>query len=110
MTFDNVKRLGKWTPIRNCPGRLVLRGVSPAFSVVDLLGDIAGIQLFQSPRAKDEVWVVCLEDGGMISYHRLAGTWIHTLNTEEGFRRKLEQLEISLHEPVAELALDKLSS
>ena len=98
MTFDNVKGQGKWTPIRNCTGRFVLRGVSPASSVVDLLGDIAGIQLFQSPRAKDMVWVVCLEDGGVISYRRIAGTWIHTLNTEEGFRRKLEQLEISLHE------------
>ena len=98
MTFDNVKRMGKWRPIRNCPGRFVLRGVSPASSVVDLLGAIAGIQQFQSPRAKDTVWVVCLDDGGMISYRRPAGTWIHTLNTEEGFRRKLEQLEISLHE------------
>lgn len=100
MTFCTVSKLGKWTPIRNCPGRFVLRGVSPAFSLVDLLGDIAGIELFQSPRAKDAVCVVRLEDGGMISYRRLAGTWIHTLNTEEGFRRKLEQLEINLHEPV----------
>jgi hypothetical protein len=99
MTFDTVKRLGKWTPIRDCPGRFVLRGVLPAFSVVDLLGDIAGVQQFQSPRATDTVWVVCLEGGGVISYRRLAGTWRHTLNTEEGFRRKLEQLEISLHEP-----------
>jgi len=98
MTFDNVKRLGKWTPIRDCPGRFVLRGVLPTFSVVDLLGDIAGIQQYQSPRAIDTIWVVCLQDGGVISYKRLAGTWRHTLNTEEGFRRKLEQLEISLQE------------
>ncbi|HXQ93040.1 MAG TPA: hypothetical protein VN739_08540 [Nitrososphaerales archaeon] len=101
MTFDNVKRLGKWTPIPDCPGRFVLRSVSPAYSIVDLLGDIAGVQQFQSPRAIDTIWVVCLEDGGVISYRRLAGTWRHTLNTEEGFRRKLDQLEISLHEPVA---------
>lgn len=101
MTFDTVKRLGKWTPIRDCPGRFVLRGVLPEFSVVDLLGDIAGVQQFQSPRAIDTVWVVCLEDGGVISYRRHAGTWRHTLNTKEGFRRKLDHLEISLHEPVA---------
>ena len=101
MTFDTVKRLGKWTPIRDCPGRFVLRGVLPAFSIVDLLGDIAGVQRLQSPRAIDTVWVVYLEDGGVISYRRLAGTWRHTLNTEEGFRRRLEQLEISLHEPVS---------
>jgi len=101
ITFDTVKKLGKWIPIRGCPGRFVLRGVSPAFSIVDLLGDIAGVQQFQSPRAIDTVLVVCLEDGGMISYRRLAGTWLHTLNTKEGFRRKLEQLEINFHEPVA---------
>lgn len=100
MTFDTVRKLGKWMPIRHCPGRFVLRGVSPALSVVDLLENIAGIQQFQSPGAVDTVWVVCLEDGGIISYHRLAGTWRHTLNTKEGFRRKLEQLEISLHESV----------
>ena len=100
MTFDTVKRLGKWTAIRNCPGRFVLRGVLPAFSIVDLLGGIAGVQRFQSPRTKDTVWVFCLEDGGVISYRRPAGAWRHTLNTEEGFRRKLEQLEISLNEPV----------
>jgi len=100
MTFDTVRRLGKWMPIRHCPGRFVLRGVSPALSMVDLLGDIAGVQQFQSPGATDTVWVVCLEDGGMISYRRLDGTWRHTLNTKEGFRRKLEQLEISLHESV----------
>jgi hypothetical protein len=101
MTFDDAMKLGKWKPIRNCPGRFVLRGVSPAFGVADLLGDITGIHYFQSSRAKDTVWVVRLEDGGVISYRRLAGTWIHTLNTEEGFRRKLKQLEISLHEPAA---------
>jgi len=42
MTFDTVKRLSKWTPIRNCPGRFVLRGVLPAFSVVDSAIDAGG--------------------------------------------------------------------
>jgi hypothetical protein len=79
----------------------VLRGVLPTFSIVDLLGDIAGVQQFQSPRATDTIWVVCLEDGAVISYRRPAGTWRHTLNTEEGFKRKLEQLEIGLPEPFA---------
>jgi hypothetical protein len=64
MTFGIVKGLGKWTPIRDCPGRFVLRGVRPTLSVTDLLGDGAAVQHFQSPRASDAVWVVCLEDGG----------------------------------------------
>ena len=104
MTFDTVKKLGEWMPIRDCPGRFVLRGVPPSFGIADLLGDVAGVQQYQSPRARDVVWVVCLEDGGTISYRRAAGTWLHTLNTEEGFRRKLKQLEISLHESVAQQA------
>ena len=100
MTFDAVKELGEWAPIRDCPGRFVLRGVRPTLGVTDLLGGVAGVQEFQSPRARDAVWVVCLEDGGTISYRRQDGTWLHTLNTKEGFRRKLEQLEICLREPV----------
>ncbi len=98
MTFDMVKVRGGWMPIRDCRGRFVLRDAPPTFNVADLLGDGIDAQQLQPSRAKDVVWVVCLEDGGTISYRRPTGTWLHTLNTKEGFRRKLEQLEISLHE------------
>ena len=46
--------------------------------------------------AKDRVLVVPLEDGGLISYARADGRLVHTLNTAEGFGRKLSQLRISL--------------
>jgi hypothetical protein len=85
MTFDIVKSLGKWTPIRDCPGRFVLRGVQPSLGLVALFGAVAGVQQYQSPKARDEVWIACLEDGGIISYRQPAGTWLHTLSTEEGF-------------------------
>ena len=101
MTFDTAKKLGDWIPIRDCPGRFVLRGVSPTLSVADLLGDAVHIQTFQSPRARDTVFVVCFEGGGTISYRQSADSWLHTLGTQEGLRRKLEQLQITLHEPVA---------
>lgn len=100
MTFDAVKKLGEWVPIRDCPGRFVLRGVSPTLSVADLLGDGIWIQQLQSSKARDAVFVVRLEDGGTISYRQSAGSWLHTLCTRDGFRRKLEQLEITLREPV----------
>ena len=96
MTFDTVKSLGTWMPIRGCPGRLVLKGTPPTYSITDLLGEGVNIQQFQSPRARDVVRVVCLDDGGVISYKRSDGTWLHTLNTKEGFRRKLDQLEIGV--------------
>ena len=96
MTFDTVKSLGTWMPIRGCPGRLVLKGTPPTYSITDLLGQGMNIQQFQSRSARDVVCVVCLDDGGVISYQRSDGTWLHTLNTKEGFRRKLDQLEIGV--------------
>jgi len=50
MNFDPLMKLGKWAPIRNCPGRLVLRGVLPVHNLVSLLGDIAGARQFLSPK------------------------------------------------------------
>lgn len=94
MTFDRVKDLGAWMPIRGCPGRFVLRGAPATYSITDLLGEGINIQEFRSRKARDVVCVACLDDGGMISYHRPDGTWLHTLNTTEGFSRKLDQLEI----------------
>jgi hypothetical protein len=70
-------------------------------SIADLLGVGISIQQFQTPRARDTVFVARLQDGGTISYRQSADTWLHTLCTHDGFRRKLEQLEITLHEPLA---------
>ena len=44
--------------------------------------------------AKDPVIVTPFEDGGLISYRRTNGMFLHTLNTREGFERKLRQLGI----------------
>ena len=65
-------------------------------SLADLLGSNAIIQRFSSIMARDTVLVAQFDDGGIISYERGDGTFVHTLNTEEGFRRKLEQLGIKL--------------
>ena len=61
-----------------------------------LLGSDCRAQTFTSHAAKDRVLVVPLEDGGLISYAKPDGRFIHTLNTTEGFARKLSQLGISL--------------
>lgn len=96
VTFDSVKRCGTWVPIRNCPGRFVLTDKPPTFGITDLFGEGIDIKRFHSPKAKDVVCVVSLDDGGIISYERSSGTWLHTLNTTEGFARKLNQLGIIL--------------
>jgi hypothetical protein len=46
----------------------------------------------QIAAAKDPVIVAPIVDGGLISYRKADGTYVHTLNTSEGFERKLQQL------------------
>jgi hypothetical protein len=94
MTFNDVLKMGLWVPIKNCLGRFALHDVSPTFSLSDLLGPDVAVQQAHSQKAKDIVWIARLEDGGVISYARSDGSWLHTLNTEEGLERKLKQLEI----------------
>jgi hypothetical protein len=61
-----------------------------------LLGIPCSPYAFSSPVAKDRVFVWPLQNGGLISYEQPDGHCIHTLNTPEGFSRKLSQLGITL--------------
>ena len=95
-TVKNLLDRLEWKPIRNCPGRFVLRTPNPSLSIEFLLGPDHHVQKFCSPLAKDKVLVVKLEDGGLITYSRSDGSFLHTLNTTEGFSRKLQQLKIAM--------------
>jgi hypothetical protein len=86
-----------WKPIRLCPGRFVMVTEEKHLTVQTLLGGECGMHTFTSEGAKDPVVVVPLVDGGIISYARPDGTFVHTLNTSDGFIRKLDQLGIVLH-------------
>ena len=97
MTFQTVKKMGDWMPIRDCPGRFVLRGASVTLSVGGLLGHDTPVYKYTSPKVPDVVWIARFDDGGTISYCRPDQTWLHTLCTPSGFSRRLEQLEISLN-------------
>jgi hypothetical protein len=44
--------------------------------------------------ARDPVLVARFAEGGLISYRRADGTYVHTLNTRDGLERKLAQLGI----------------
>jgi hypothetical protein len=52
--------------------------------------------IYRVHSARDPVLVVEFQGGGLISYLREDGTVMHTLNTSEGFRRKLHQLGVEL--------------
>ena len=85
-----------WKPIRNCPGRYILRGAKAYDAPDNFLGREVAIREFRTDAARDTVLVAAIEDGGVISYRRDDGSYLHTLNTPEGFRRKLLQLGINL--------------
>jgi len=95
-TFQELWARWPWRPIRNCPGRFILPWTEQPISFEVLLDGSCIPQALSSPAAKDPVLVVPLKDGGLISYRQPDGRLIHTLNTPEGFSRKLQQLRISL--------------
>ena len=80
----------------HCPGRSVWMG-SAELGPADLAGSGSETQVFRVPAAPDPVHVVTFDDGGgLISYAKAGGRFVHTLNTPDGFARKLAQLGISL--------------
>jgi len=54
------------------------------------------VQVFAVDAARDPVHVALLDGGGLISYRRADGHFVHTLNTPDGLARKLAQLGIEL--------------
>jgi hypothetical protein len=95
-TYSSLLASGSWRPIRHCPGRSLWTGATGLLPK-DLVGQADTVQAFRVPVAPDVVHVVAFDDGGgLISYEKPDGTFVHTLNTPDGFTRKLTQLGISL--------------
>ena len=95
-TFDQLANRWELRPIRNCPGRFIIHGMPAEMTLGEVLGSEDEIQAFKVSSAKDAVLVARVEGGGVISYQRADGTHIHTLNTAEGFERKLDDLGIKI--------------
>jgi hypothetical protein len=93
-SFDQLSAAWPWRPIPGCPGRFVLRGQQRDLPPEALVGAGAAVARFRVAAARDPVLVLAIKGGGLISYARPDGSFVHTLNTEEGLRRKLEQLGI----------------
>ena len=96
MKFDDLMNRWNWKPIRNCPGRFLLDDATHSLTLSELLGENIEVSEFSVDAAKDIVLVARIHQGGIISYKKGDGTFIHTLNTLEGFQRKLRQLGIKL--------------
>lgn len=96
ITFDDLVAKWEMKPIRNCPGRFVICTTDADLSPRELLGSEIEIHAFNVAAARDTILVARLGEGGLISYRRMDGTHLHTLNTAEGFERKLVQLGIEM--------------
>ncbi len=96
VTFADLLARWTWRPIRNCPGRYALSGVRRPLTPRALVGDEVEILELSVDIAPDRVIVAPLDGGGLISYRRADGTYVHTLNDLAGFSRKLDQLGIVL--------------
>jgi len=95
ISFAELWNRYDWRPIRNCPGRYVLKGSTKL--IPEDFSDIEReAREFIVTTVQDPVLVTRLEGGGLISYCKKDGNNVHTLNTEEGFARKLEQLGIQI--------------
>ena len=94
VTFSSLFDRWAWRPISNCPGRYALASGPVATAPEQIVPGATGASEHVCGTAKDPVIVTPFEDGGLISYRRASGLFLHTLNTREGFERKLRQLGI----------------
>ena len=86
-----------WRPIPNCPGRFVLSSGRCSLSPSEIApASDAVITEYVIPATPDPVVVAEFDEGGLISYRKPDGSFIHTLNTSEGLDRKLRQLGIRM--------------
>jgi hypothetical protein len=94
-SFDELFARLPWKEIRGCPGRHILgtglSGIDPA----ELSGG-GEVEEYSAAGAPDVVLVARIDGGGLITYKKPSGLYLHTLNTEAGLRRKLDQLGIAV--------------
>ena len=96
MTFKQLLESRAWKPIRYCPGRFILSGAKADLCPEEIVGEPVYVGVYRVETANDIVLVTRLDEGGLISYKKQDGSFVHTLNTPEGFQRKLRQLGIDL--------------
>ncbi len=93
--FREIYRKYEWKPIRDCPGRFILKqGMSE--SPPEDICPSCKVHTFITARSRDPVLVAKFEDGGLISYKKSENEYLHTLGDASGFERKLRDLQIDL--------------
>jgi len=93
---DELLTNTEWKPIPNSPGRFVQKPGLSYSSPEEIAQSETHGQVIPREQS-DTVVVVPLSGGGLISYRKLDGSYRHTLNTEDGFQRKPQNLGIALN-------------
>ncbi|MCD9185116.1 MAG: hypothetical protein LUM44_01685 [Pyrinomonadaceae bacterium] len=92
-TFEKALKTSDWKPIRNCPGRFQLIGGRSVIPIEKLSESKNPAVEILTEIVPDKVLTIEFEDGGgLISYVKDDGKFIHTLSTKEGFARKINHL------------------
>lgn len=94
--FSDLKARWGWRPIPHCPGRFVFADGPTHIPPGDLATPTLQITEHIVAAATDPVIVAVFSDGGLISYRKPDGRYLHTLNARDGLERKLQQLGIEL--------------
>ena len=105
--LQRLWQLHPWKPIGGCDGRFVLRSeVLSACSLQDLCRDwqIATctpvLRCCEAERDEGADAADCVRfvgGGGMLTYAKRNGVFVHTLNTESGLARKLQSMRGGAH-------------
>ena len=91
VTFKELLARFPWRAMRGCPGRYLLAGGPTTSPPGILFGDLS-FREARSAHAPDRVLVAAVGGGGIISYARENGTFVHTLGDGTGFACKLHAL------------------
>lgn len=91
-TFDTVLARFPWREIRDCPGRFVMRPKRADLTPAHVVGAAVPIETFDADETPDRIALARFPGGGLLSFGKPDGTWIHALNTESGLSRRLARL------------------
>ena len=98
LNFAKLFELYSWKEIKNCPGRYVLSKTDNRrlcfIPPKELLNNQILIQIFTSEICRDAIYIGKYVDGGLLSYEKSDGTFVHTLNNLSGLTRKMSHLNI----------------
>lgn len=93
--FERLLSRYEWIEIDHCPGRYRLAKPLWDLPPLALAGESYTQHVFRQDSTADTVLLVRFESGGLLSYRRANGRYIHTLNTEAGLGRILARLGIA---------------